>query len=301
MDHQNPFDRTGKWYKGCLHVHSSASDGRLSPEEVLAWYRSRGYDFVAITDHNAPSEAQVIDSSLITLAGIEVDGVDPVAGLYHLVGLGLELPGPTREEPGRIQDAIDRLRAAGALVCLAHPYWSGQRSAQLMGVEGCFALEVYNGGCEVDDAKGFSAVHWDDLLAAGGRLWGLAVDDAHWRTGERDAGLGWVWVKAQALTQQAILEALDAGSFYASSGPEIYDLVLDRDRGEVTIRCSPVVSIDFVGNGPLSRRVLGAKRRRLTEASYRLRHGQRYLRVACLDASGCWAWSNPLFLDEAGT
>jgi hypothetical protein len=300
MDHQNPFTQPGNWYKGCLHVHSTASDGRLSPGAVLAWYRTRGYHFVAVTDHNVPSEAQSIADDWITLAGIEVDGVDPVAGLYHLVGLGLQSPAPVWERPARMQDAVDRLRAVGALVCLAHPYWSGQRSGQLIGIEGCFALEVYNGGCEIDDAKGFSHVHWDDLLAAGDRLWGLAVDDAHWRKGDHDAGLGWVWVKAPALTQQAILGALEAGCFYASSGPEIYDLVFDDDHGEVTVRCSPVVSIDFVGNGPLSQRVHAAQGQCLTEASYRLRDGQRYVRVACLDASGGWAWSNPLFLDGAG-
>jgi hypothetical protein len=300
MDHQNPFDRPGNWYKGCLHVHSTASDGRRAPDDVLAWYQSRGYHFVAITDHNVPSEARTIGDGWITLAGVEVDGVDPVAGLYHLVGLGLELPELGRERSKRMQDRIEQLRAAGALVCIAHPYWSGQRSAELIDLAGCFALEVYNGGCEIDDAKGFSHVHWDDLLAAGGRLSGLAVDDAHWRMGDRDAGLGWVWVKAPVLTHQAILRALEAGCFYASSGPEIHDLVLDDEGGEVTVHCSPAVSIDFVGNGRLSRRVQAATGQRLTEASYRLRDGQRYVRVACLDASGGWAWSNPFFLTGAG-
>ena len=301
MDDQNPFAQPGEWYKGCLHVHSTASDGRLSPEDVSVWYHARGYNFVALTDHNVPSRAQTLGQDWITLAGIEVDGVDPEAGLYHLVGLGLELPWPKPRGADGLQEAVDRLRAAGALVCLAHPYWSGQRSADLIDLAGCFALEVYNGGCEIDDAKGFSHVHWDDLLAAGVRLWGLAVDDAHWRIGDRDAGLGWVWVRAPALTQAAILAALEQGCFYASSGPEIYDLVLDRDCGEVTVRCSPAVSIDFVGNGRLSRRVLAAKGQSLTEANYRLRDSQRYVRVACLDASGGWAWSNPLFLDGAGS
>ncbi|MCL7452952.1 MAG: CehA/McbA family metallohydrolase [Anaerolineae bacterium] len=300
MQQENPFNAPGGWYKGCLHVHSTLSDGLLSSDEVLDWYRSHGYHFVALTDHHVPSQAEILAEDWITLAGVEVGGLDPVAGLYHLVGLGVELPGPGLSAVTSLQDAVDRLRAAGALVCLAHPYWSGQRSAQLMDVQGCFALEVYNGGCEVDDAKGFSHVHWDDLLAAGRRLWGLAVDDAHWRTGDRDAGLGWVWVKAPALTQQAILEALDRGCFYASSGPLIHDVELDAGRGEIRVRCSPVVSIDFVGSGPLSRRVLAPTGQTLTEASHRLQDVQGYVRVACQDADGRWAWSNPLFLGRNG-
>ncbi|MFN2167511.1 MAG: PHP domain-containing protein, partial [Anaerolineae bacterium] len=160
--------------------------------------------------------------------------------------------------------------------------------------------EVYNGGCEVDDAKGFSHVHWDDMLAAGRRLWGVAVDDAHWRDGSHDAGLGWVWVKAQELTQRAILESLQRGWFYASSGPQIHDLRLDAEQREIVVHCSPVTTIDFVGNGPFSRRFLAPKAQSLTEARFRLRRQQSYVRVACRDAEGCWAWSNPVFLSGGG-
>lgn len=298
---ENPFSKPGQWYKGCLHVHSSASDGALAPEEVLAWYRNRGYHFLALTDHRVPSEARTLAEDWITLAAVEDDGVDPEAGLYHLVGLGLERPWVRPARADSMQESIDALRDAGALVCLAHPYWSGQRSAQLLGAERCFALEVYNGGCEVDDAKGFSHVHWDDLLAAGRRLWGVAVDDAHWRTGDRDAGLGWVWVKAPALTQQAILEALEKGCFYASSGPQIHSLDLDAESGQLAVRCSPVVAIDCVGNGPFSRRILAPEGQTLTEATYRLPKGPRYVRVACVDTQGGWAWSNPIFLEEDPT
>ena len=126
-----------------------------------------------------------------------------------LFGLGMQAPARLGGSAAfSMQEAIHRLRDAGGLVVVAHPYWSGHMSRDLLSLEGCLGLEVYNGGCEVDDAKGFATVHWDDLLAAGQRLWGLAVDDAHWRDGDHDAGLGWVWVKAQGLTPGAILEAL---------------------------------------------------------------------------------------------
>ena len=38
--------------KGALHVHTTCSDGELSPEEVLRVYRDLGFDFVALTDHD---------------------------------------------------------------------------------------------------------------------------------------------------------------------------------------------------------------------------------------------------------
>jgi hypothetical protein len=299
VPYPNPFNRPGAWFRGCLHVHSTASDGNLTPQEVITWYRQRGYHFLAFADHEVLSEAQVYGDRFITLSGIELAGIDPQSGLYHVVGLGAYPPvEPIGLQRLPLQEAINRLRDAGALVVLAHPYWSGQMSKELLPLTGCFALEVYNGGCEVDDAKGFSTVHWDDLLAAGCRLGGVAVDDAHWRDGSKDAGLGWVWVRAPALNPAAILQALEEGSFYASSGPQILNLYLDEEDSRVHVRCSPVAAIDFVGPGPASRRVTAPAGGTLEGASHPLRRGQPYLRVACQDLQGRWAWSNPLYFDS---
>ncbi len=289
------FSAPGRWFKGCLHVHSTVSDGDLMPDEVIDWYRQRGYHFLALTEHDIWSEGRTIAGEFITLSGVEVEGMDPQNGLFHLVGVGLDRPPELDKGTATsMQTAINRLREAGGRVIMAHPYWSGQSSADLLDQVGCLGLEVYNGGCEVEDAKGFSTVHWDDLLAAGRRLWGLAVDDAHWRHGDRDAGLGWIWVKAAELTSPAILAALEQGDFYASTGPEIHDFGLMGGRAHA--RCSPVTTIDFVGNGHLSHRVTAPPGETLSEASCQIRPGQRYVRLACQDAQGRWAWGNPIFL-----
>lgn len=41
-----------RWYKGNLHMHSFWSDGRAFPEQALNWYKTRGYNFCGLTDHN---------------------------------------------------------------------------------------------------------------------------------------------------------------------------------------------------------------------------------------------------------
>lgn len=41
-----------KWYKGNLHMHTRWSDGKAFPEEAVMWYKSRGYNFIGISDHN---------------------------------------------------------------------------------------------------------------------------------------------------------------------------------------------------------------------------------------------------------
>jgi len=47
-----------KWYKGNLHTHSYWSDGDEFPEMIMDWYKTGGYDFVALTDHNILAEGE---------------------------------------------------------------------------------------------------------------------------------------------------------------------------------------------------------------------------------------------------
>src|SRR5512136_1947412 len=84
-----PFSLPGRWFKGCLHVHSTVSDGGQTAQAVIDWYRSRGYHFLALTDHDILSRGRTIADDFITLNAIEIEGVDPSSGLYHMVGLGL--------------------------------------------------------------------------------------------------------------------------------------------------------------------------------------------------------------------
>jgi hypothetical protein len=40
------------WYKGNLHMHSFWSDGHGFPEMIAAWFKERGYHFIAFTEHD---------------------------------------------------------------------------------------------------------------------------------------------------------------------------------------------------------------------------------------------------------
>ncbi|MBT4902773.1 MAG: histidinol-phosphatase, partial [Verrucomicrobia bacterium] len=47
-----------RWWKGNLHTHSLWSDGDDYPEMIADWYRSNGYHFLGISDHNVLAEGQ---------------------------------------------------------------------------------------------------------------------------------------------------------------------------------------------------------------------------------------------------
>lgn len=45
-----------RWWKGNLHTHSLWSDGDNYPDMIADWYKSRGYQFLAMSDHNVLAE-----------------------------------------------------------------------------------------------------------------------------------------------------------------------------------------------------------------------------------------------------
>lgn len=46
------------WFKGNLHTHSYWSDGDEFPEVIMDWYKSKGYQFLALSDHNILAEGE---------------------------------------------------------------------------------------------------------------------------------------------------------------------------------------------------------------------------------------------------
>jgi hypothetical protein len=299
----NPFTQPGRWYRGVFHCHTTDSDGARSPEAVVAWYEEHGYDFLAITDHNrvTPAPATAAPGRLVLVSGTEIDaGRARLGEAYHLVGIGLrEMIDVPRQPAARyalpVQDVIAALRGAGAVVFVAHPYWSGLVLDDLLPLDEIAGIEVYNANTAVDIAKGHSGVHWDDCLSCGRRLLGVANDDAHWRM--PDYGKAWTMLRAPSLTPEAITAGIASGSFYASTGVVLDDVAFDGDTASVRVAPPGAREVRFMCDHRWGQRV-AADGAPLLHAAYTLRGQERYLRIEVIAASGERAWTNPLFVER---
>ena len=292
MSWESPFAAAGHWFKGNLHTHTTNSDGAVSPDEALAWYRDHGYDFVALSDHWVLTPGRVL-GQMITLTAAELHD-----DAYHLLALGLDrLPDHAlAPDPAAIVAAV---RAAGGLPFFAHPRWVGQTSAEVLAVSDVAGVEVFNSVCEAMDGLGDSSTVWDEALARGAHLLGLAVDDTHWRQGE--AGHGYIMVRAERLDEAGILAALAAGRYYSSSGPRLDDMRLitgEDGAPALQVRCSPCQSITFYTAGPRGARFTAPAGETLEAATLPLRREQVFVRVECRDSAGGVAWSNPVYPED---
>jgi len=77
-----------------LHVHSSASDGSLSPRELVKHAKEAGLEAIALTDHDTTSglkEAAEAGKELgvDVIPGIEIS-IEMKGGTFHLLGFGIK-------------------------------------------------------------------------------------------------------------------------------------------------------------------------------------------------------------------
>ena len=75
MARKSAFSSEYSWFKGNLHSHSTRSDGKLDPPQVVELYRSNGWDFIAFTEHEFYSYWQELNDDFLVLPGIEM-GLD---------------------------------------------------------------------------------------------------------------------------------------------------------------------------------------------------------------------------------
>ncbi len=223
------------WFRGNLHTHTTFSDGDTEPAAVIQWYKDRGYHFLAITDHNFILEvsdyAGMQDENFILISGNEVSDTCAETSV-HVLALGLY---DTAVEPQggdsvllTLQNDVDRIRAAEAVPVLAHPNFKWAFGAsELIGIQNCELFEVLNAHPAVNnqgkEGKPSTEQMWDRALSAGKRIYGIGTDDMHQLASY--PGKSWVMVSAQYLTETSILQSLEKGDFYVSTG-----VMLDKYR-----------------------------------------------------------------------
>jgi hypothetical protein len=295
------FARPGRFWKGNVHTHSTASDGVRAPADVCATYREAGYDFLALTDHfMAKYGFPVVDTrpfrapGFTTILGAELHAPATSLGeTWHILAVGLP---PDFAPPGDGEDGpalAARAIAAGAFVAIPHPAWCALSLADAQAIPGAHAVEVYNHTSQLRTERGDGVYLADQMLAAGRRVSLIAVDDAHFAC--MDAFGGWLMVKAAANEPAALLAALHDGAFYATQGPLIHDIAWGAEEVEVT--CSPAAAVMLLGRG--SRAVQhvahGTTRARLPWGAHR---AGGFARIVVADAQGRRAWANPMYFDR---
>ena len=293
------------WVKGNLHSHTTNSDGQPSPQERLDGYVEHGYDYLCLSDHYKITRIDSVKcpDDFILIQGAELHPANPFGGqTHHFVVLNIHEDMDSKNMPP--QHVIDEAIRQGGSVWLAHPHWSSVNIIRdALPLQGLAGIEVFNTTCR-RMGRGESSVHWDDWMDLTDTLLpALANDDAHAKQEtNRDTYEGWTMARVKERTTDAVVDALEAGSSYGTTGPEIHDIKLrrvdeasdDRRVVEASIKCSEAQRIYAVcdsfgteyksGNGTFD------------SATFTIRPNARWARFEIIGPDGTKAWSNPFDL-----
>jgi len=288
----NPFTTSGNWYKANLHTHTTLSDGDVNLPVRVKQYRDKGYQVLAVTDHEKTNNiAGYSDSKFLLLNGMETHPRSNAEVQYHFVCLNIP-DGLKFAADVNAAERIRQVKAAGGEIIFAHPYWSGHTINDMLAVDGYIAMEVYNGSFHYI-GKGYNSVQWDQLLNTGHIIPAIATDDLH---NSAQIGQSWTMIKAKELTPEAIMDALRTGCCYASCGPTFDDFRVEA--GMAAVKCSPVVEICFMGQNTFSHNTTANQNHPITSAKYKLPDKIRWVRAEIVDVNGRHAWTNPIIIIE---
>lgn len=203
-------------YKANIHSHSNLSDGVLTVDELVKAYKDKGYDILAITDHEAPYDhSDNSTEGFLMLTGYEVYirpsaicKMDPYGPEIHM-NLLAKHPHNTafvdfdpafakyipaeeaakREKYGNlgsrkysrefIQAFIDDANAAGYLVTYNHPVWSMEAEEDILSYRGIFSLELFNTGSMTINGAEYDLALYNKMCRLGNFVGVHGADDNH--------------------------------------------------------------------------------------------------------------------------
>src|SRR5262249_48105976 len=139
--------------KGNIHTHTNFSDGDRPPQEVYAWYRDRGYNFLAITDHNTLTDPAIYrllerKKRFVMITGEEVTmrgagkqvHVNALCHKHTIGGRSFD----TQQDA--LRWAVREVATQGGVALVNHPNWDWALTAgDLPAARGAHLLEIWSG------------------------------------------------------------------------------------------------------------------------------------------------------------
>ena len=153
-----------------FHMHTTYSDGTLSPVTLVRQADRRGLDVVGVTEHNTALAGRLARTwSELTGGPIVIPGEEVTTGGYHLIAVGVERT-VSPDQP--VEDVVRDIHAQGGVAIAAHPVRRFQPGlapvrAELDGVEVmhpiAFTSGPRGGGAEAS-SRSRAAWSWQDMV-----------------------------------------------------------------------------------------------------------------------------------------
>lgn len=233
---------------GDLHIHTTASDGKLSAFEVGTLAKSKGLDFVALANHNNFSENLFLP---------HIDGLTfvPAVEWTHYKGhinlFGVANPFENSFVANTKEDMyalLENARSKGATVSVNHP--KCRICPYLWEDENIFDMvEIWNGPMRKTNTDGIK--WWTDMLCKGRKIPAVGGSDFHKPKHFARLGNPVTGVYARSPDAQDILQSIKSGKAFVTEGVNGVRLNLKYGKYSLgdTAEYSPNIPLIIESNG----------------------------------------------------
>jgi len=218
--------------KGDTHTHTLNSDGGLTPQQLIAYAKKKGLDFLIITDHNnnRAGSYNLIDPDITIIKGMELTEYNGHCNIW-----GTDKPFDEPYCANSLEDFItlaQTARSKGALISVNHPFCKMCGWHWPLDSFPFDAVEVWNGPMRIDNIS--SLKWWHGELLKGKKLPAVGGSDFH-----RDfAGLTHLLgcpttlVNSPSSSPDDILLAIKSGNSVITSKPDGQVLCLECEGAQ---------------------------------------------------------------------
>jgi hypothetical protein len=199
-----------------------------------------------------------------------------------------------------INKALKEGRDNGFYTVYCHPTWNVEDYRQYTKYEPLNAMEICNYGTYRTGIEEYNPHVYDELLRQGKRISCTSADDAHFdfplNSVKSEVGGGFIMIKSNKLDYKSITDNMVKGNFYASMGPEIYDLYYED--GKIYISCSPVSLITMTTAGRRAETKYDEDGNGVCKACFRVLEEDYFVRITLRDNRGLRANTNAYFVED---
>lgn len=211
--------------------------------------------------------------------------------------------GSEREREYSVEYLNEFIRTAvenGYLVSYNHPTWSMEDEERIFAYENIFSLEIDNFCSYQSNAIEHAGALYDKMLRRRKKIFCHAGDDNHnshsLGSPKCDSFGAWTMILAKELTYASVIEAMECGNMYASTGPRINEISIED--GKVHVESSPARQIILFSGSKAPQSIIAEEGESLTSADLKLDKIAPYFRISVVDERGHRASSRGFFRSE---
>ncbi len=303
-------------YKANMHSHSTCSDGKLTPEQLKEAYKARGYSVFAFSDHSTVhNQNSLRDPDFLPLASAELDVSEQGESSFNLrKSFHFNIISRTPENFEQVKytsknfsieyinSIIKDAKEKNYFVTANHPNWSLFTEEEFLQIEGLNGFELYN--CitaNFGGALSFTPEIYLYLLKKGKRIFPIGADDNHsfclpFDHPNNDSFGGFTYILSDKLDYESIINSLDNGDMYCSTGPQFFEISAENDR--VYIRSSDVKQITVLTENGKAFSLKAESGQTVTEFSCDVTDGGKFFVVYSIDSEGKPAMTRAFYKGE---